>query len=88
MCSPCMRIPSDFSLQIKSAKMADQTEKFLLVQWEDRFMSVISIKDVVRPKGGSNDYMPGERIEATFQRKSTRLLLTKFMVSFLKVYAP
>lgn len=42
---------------------------YFLVQWEDRFMSVIHPKDIVTPK--KTIYVEGELIEAKYQTKTT-----------------
>ncbi|XP_060563109.1 uncharacterized protein LOC132722603 isoform X2 [Ruditapes philippinarum] len=43
---------------------------YLLVQWEDRFLSIIQTKDIVRPKKDGKLYYEGELIEAVFQKKT------------------
>lgn len=47
--------------------MAD-TDQLYLVQWEDRFMSVISARDIVFPL--KKHYQEGELIKAKFQKKT------------------
>lgn len=47
--------------------MADVDELFL-VQWEDRFMGVISARDIVSPI--KTHYQEGEIIQAKYQKKT------------------
>ena len=56
--------------------MADPTMYFL-VQWEDRMMSVIGVKDIVAPKCDMFSYNEGQLIQAVFQKHTYHAVISE-----------
>lgn len=52
-------------------------EFYLLVQWEDRYLSVIRQKDIVSPVKKITDYEEGDLIKAVFQKKTYRAVISE-----------
>jgi hypothetical protein len=66
--------------------MADDTcankKMYFLVQWEDRFLSVITSKDIDSPAKLPGDYYEGELITAKFQGKIYNAVISEINGNF------
>lgn len=72
-CSGFPRVSSE-----KMASADDASKNLFLVQWEDRFMSVLDRKDVVHPNHTDIAlYQEGNLIEAYFQKKIYRAVISE-----------
>ena len=49
-----------------------EPQVFLLVQWEDRYMSVIQPKDVVHPRKDQLEYQEGDLIQAMYKTRNKK----------------
>jgi hypothetical protein len=63
--------------------MADKTSMFFLIQWEDRFLSVIHPNKVVQPKKSESNYKEGEIITALFGKEKYEAVICEIHSTFI-----
>lgn len=63
-------------------EMADKTSMFFLIQWEDRFLSVIHPNKVVQPKKSELNYKEGDIITALYGKDKYEAVICEIHSKF------